>query len=145
MVYLKLTKWRPLQWCPFLSFYSIRRESRYKRERLNIPFIQWGILAWILWGEIDGALTPTPLTHYHAHYSPRTPMYPSLSHVDVHISAHHTYTLGILWCISSTLQFTFVLINILQLHHVRVQRCTPRFCSLCSVFPLWTKIFTTLY
>ena len=53
----------------------------------------------------------------------------------MHISAHHIYTLGILWCISSTLQFTFVLINILQIHHVGVQRCTPRFCSLRSVFP----------
>ena len=27
--------------------------------------------------------------------------------------------------------------------HVRVQRCTPRFCSLRSCFHLWTKIFTT--
>ena len=59
-----MTKWRPPQWCPFLSFYSIKREDRYK-ERLNIPFIQWGIFALILGGEIDGALTPSPLTFTH--------------------------------------------------------------------------------
>ena len=89
------------------------------------------------------ALTPTPHTNYYAHYSPRTLMYPSLPHVDVHISAHHLNTLGILWCISSTLQFTFNLINNLQIHHVRVQHCTLLFRSLRSVFLLWTKIFTT--
>ena len=51
--------------------------------------------------------------------------------------------LGILWCISSTLEFTLVSISILQVKCVCVQRCTPRFCSLRSCFRLWTKIFTT--
>ena len=84
-------------------------------------------------------------THFYAHYVPRTLMYPSLSHVDVHISAHHFYTLGILWCMSSTLQFIFILINKLQIHHVRARRCTLGFRSLRSVFLLWMKIFTTTH
>ena len=45
----------------------------------------------------------------------------------MHISAHHIYSLGILWCISSTLKITFVLINILQIHHVCVTMHTPGF------------------
>ena len=31
----------------------------------------------------------------------------------------------------------------LQIYQVHVQRCTSHFCSLRSVFLLWTKIFTT--
>ena len=40
MVYLKTTKWRPPQWCPFLSFYSTRREDRYKRETKYSPLFK---------------------------------------------------------------------------------------------------------
>ena len=69
-----------------------RMVENLHEERLNIPFIQCRIFALILVGEIDGALTPSPHTHYHAHYSPRTSMYSSLSHVHVHISAHYIYT-----------------------------------------------------
>ena len=94
-----MTKWRPPQWCPFLSFYSIRREDRYK-ERLNIPFIQWGIFVLILGGEIDGALTPSP----HTHTLPCPLLTTQYFHVlpfcsNVHISAwHHICSLWTLWC-----------------------------------------------
>ena len=67
----------------------------------------------------------------------------SLSHVDVRTRPHHLYTLRILWCISSTIHFTFITIDKLQIHYVRVQRCTSLFGSRCSGFRLWTKIFTT--
>ena len=51
--------------------------------------------------------------------------------------------LRILWCISSTSHSTLTTINNLQIHHLRVQRCTLLFGSCCSGFRLWTKIFTT--
>ena len=64
MVYLTTTKWRPPQWCPFLFFYSTRREGRYKRERLNIPLHLMGNICLDLReGEIDGIISPSPLTH----------------------------------------------------------------------------------
>ena len=63
--------------------------------------------------------------------------------VDVHSSAHLLYTLRILWCISSTIHFTLITTNKLQIHYVHVQRCTSLFGSHRSSFRLWTKIFTT--
>ena len=73
---------------PFLSFYSTRREGRYKKVRLKYPLsFNEDICFDPREGEIDGALTPTPHTNYYAHYvlsSTRT--YSSLSHVRVHIT-----------------------------------------------------------
>ena len=89
MVYLKPTKWRPLNGA-LSSRFITWGEKAVTKERLNIPFIQWGIFALILGGEIDGALTP-------------------LFHMCMwNISAHHIHTLWTLWCIFSTLQFIFV-------------------------------------
>ena len=64
-------------------------------------------------------------------------------HVDVHPSAHPLYTLRIPWCISSTIHFTLITINKIQIQHVHVQRCTSQVCSFRLGFRLWTKIFTT--
>ena len=64
MVYLETTKWQPPQWCPFLSFYSTRREGCYKKVRLNIPLHLMGNIRLDLReGEIDGILPPSPLKH----------------------------------------------------------------------------------
>ena len=59
------------------------------------------------------------------------------------MGAHLLYTLRILWCISSTIHFTLITTNKLQIHYVHVQRCTSLFGSHRSSFRLWTKIFTT--
>ena len=127
MVYLTMTKWRPLQWCPFLSFYSIRREGRYK-ERLNIPFIQWGIFALILGGEIGGALNPSPLTFTHTPPCPLliTPLLPCTPlglHVHVHLSAHHICTSRTLQCTFSTLHFTLSLYIVFSYSYIQIPKC----------------------
>ena len=81
---------------------------------------------------------------YTNYYVPMYNLVPlSLPRVDVRARAHHLYTLRILWCISSTIHFTFITIDKLQLHYVHVQRCTSLFSFRCSGFRLWTKIFTT--
>ena len=121
----------------FLSFYNTRREDRYKKVRLNIPFHSMGIFALIL-----GRVRLMGLNSHLPHKLLCT-LYTSLSHVDVHTRAHHRYSLRILWCISSTLHSTPITINKLQIHHVRVQRCTLLFDFRCSGFRSWTKIFTT--
>ena len=85
---------------PFLSFYSIRREDRYKRET-KYSLHSMGNIFLDLRRRDWWVLTPSPHTHkyYYAHYSlPRTSMYLPLSHVHVHISAHHIYTLWTLCC-----------------------------------------------
>ena len=136
MVYLKPTKWWPLQWCPVLSFYSIKRGSRYKKET-QYPLHSMGNICLDFrkrdWWDLNS----------HSSHTLPCPLLTSYSHVHVHISAHHIYTLIILWCISSTLQFTSILINILQIHHVHVQCSTSYFCSLRSGFLPWPKIFPT--
>ena len=137
-----MTKWRPPQWCPFLSFYSIRRADRYKRET-KYSFIQWVIFAFILGGEIDGALTPSPHTHTlpcPLLTTPRTSMYSPLVYMCMCTSHLHFMNFLVHF---STLHFTFGPILILQIHYVHVQCCTSRFYSFCSVLSSWPKILTT--
>ena len=85
---------------PVPLLYSIRREDRYKRET-KYSLHSMGNIFLDLRRRDWWVLTPSPHTHkyYYAHYSlPRTSMYLPLSHVHVHISAHHIYTLWTLWC-----------------------------------------------
>ena len=126
----------------FLSFYSTRREDRLQKVLQNIPFQSRGIFPLIL-GEVRMmGLNSPPLHKQLGTYVPHSTSL-SLAHVDVHARAHQLYTLRVLWCISSTIGFTLVTINNIQIHYVRVQRCTSLFGSRCSGFRLWTKIFTT--
>ena len=126
---------QPPQWCPSSPFITQGGKAVTKSETQNIPFHSMGIFTLIL-----GRVRLMGLNS-HSPHKLSSSLLSSYSHVDVHISAHHLYTLRILWCISSTLHFTYYL----QMCHVHVQRCTFHFCSLYSVFLLWTKIFTTAW
>ena len=125
---------QPSQWCSSSPFIAQGGKTVHKKVRQNIPFHSKGIFPLIL-GRVR-------LMGLSSHL--RTNNYVP-SHMDVHPSAHPLYTLRILRCISSTIQFTLVTINKIQIQHVDVQRCTFRVCLFRSGFRLWTKIFTTTY
>ena len=128
---------QPPQWCSSSPFIAQGGKTVYKRVLQNIPFPLMGIFPLILREVGRMGLNSHLYTNYYVPVS--------LSHVDVRAKAHLLYTLQILRCIATTIHFTFITIDKLQIQHVDVQRCTSRVCLLCSVFRLRMKIFTTPY
>ena len=132
---------QPPQWCPSSPFIAQGGKAVYKKGETNIPFHSMGIFPLIL-GEVRMmGLNSHLFTNYYVPMYNLAPL--SLPRVDVRARAHRLYILRILSCISSTIRFTLIIVNKLQIYKVYVQRCTSHLCSLRSVFRLWTKIFTT--
>ena len=105
---------------PFLSSYCARKEGHYKRRGQIFHSFQRGIFALILRGEIDGALTPSPLIFTHTPpylllITPLLPCTPLSLHVHVHLSAHHIYTFSTLhFTIPYTIVFLFLFANFIN-------------------------------
>ena len=142
-VYLKTTQWRPPQWCPFLSFYSIRREGHYKRETkyslhsMGNICLDLGRRDWWSLNALSSHTLPCPLlttSYFH--------VLPSFTCVCAHKCTSHLHFMNFVVHFS-TLHFTFVPIIILQIRHVCVQCCISRFYSFHSVFSPWPKTLTT--
>ena len=75
MVYLKTTKWRPLNSAPVSSFIA-QGEKAVTKSKTKYPLHSMGSSCLDSRGEELVALTPTPYTKYYAHHSLCTLMYP---------------------------------------------------------------------
>ena len=121
MVYLTITKWRPPQWSPFLSFYSIRREGRYKRET-KYPLHLMGNICLDLrrrdWWGLNSLSSHASITMPTTYYLvlPCTPCTCACAHKCTSYLHFMNFVVHF-----STIHFTFLHIIILQIHHVHVQ------------------------
>ena len=128
MVHLPITKWRPLQMVPLPLLLQHKEGGPLQKRDQIFSSFQRRIFALILGGEIDGALTPTPLTFTHTPpcpllIIPLLPCTPLGLYVHVHLSAHHICTSQTLWCPFTTLHFTLSLYIVFLILIYKFPRC----------------------